>query len=178
MNIDTKTELISTIKNSRQRILDWFTAIPAKDFFKRHGEDWSPSDNVDHLIRAHKPITMAMKLPKLILQIMFGKSNRPSKTYEALCQKYIDAINKGGRAGGSFLPDQVNPEENAEAKKKEFLGQLAKTSADLISIAEKWNENSLDRCILPHPLIGKLTVREMLYFTIYHNLRHASLEGD
>jgi hypothetical protein len=36
----------------------------------------------------------------------------------------------------------------------------------------------LDEYLLPHPLIGKLTIREILYFTIYHNLRHASLEGD
>jgi hypothetical protein len=28
------------------------------------------------------------------------------------------------------------------------------------------------------PLLGKLTIREMLYFTIHHNLRHASQEWD
>jgi hypothetical protein len=25
---------------------------------------------------------------------------------------------------------------------------------------------------MPHPLLGKLTVREMLLFTLYHNLHH------
>jgi hypothetical protein len=35
-----------------------------------------------------------------------------------------------------------------------------------------WGEGSLDRCRLPHPLLGKLTVREMLFFTLYHNLHH------
>jgi len=173
-----KTELISTLKDSRQRVLDWFTAIPAKDFFARHGEDWSPSDNVDHLIRAHKPITMAMKLPRFIPRILFGKPNRPSRSYEALCEKYIDALNKGGRAGGAYLPEQVNPQKDAEDKKQKLLDQLSTASAELISIAEKWNENDLDKYLLPHPLIGKLTIREVLYFTIYHNLRHATLEGD
>jgi hypothetical protein len=28
------------------------------------------------------------------------------------------------------------------------------------------------------PLIEKLTIREMIFFTIFHNLRHASREGD
>jgi hypothetical protein len=176
--IDTKAELLSALKDSRQRVLDWFTAIPTKDFFTRQGEVWSPSDNVDHLIRSHKPITMALKFPKFILQILFGKPNRPSRSYEALCQKYVDALHKGGKASGSYLPDQINPEENAEKKKKELLAQLSKASAEVISAAEKWNEDSLDQYFLPHPLIGKLTIREMLYFTIYHNLRHATLEGD
>ena len=36
----------------------------------------------------------------------------------------------------------------------------------------------LDICLLPHLILGKLTVREILYFTIYHNLRHASQAGD
>jgi hypothetical protein len=177
-DIKTKAEIISTLKDSRQRVLDWFTAIPAKDFFTRQGEEWSPSDNVDHLIRAHQPVTLAMKFPKVVLQLIFGKANRPSKSYEALCEKYIGALLKGGRAGGTFLPTQESPQENAEERKKRILYQLSKESARLISIAETWDETALDKHILPHPLIGKLTIREMLYFTIYHNLRHATLEGD
>jgi len=176
--INTKEELISTLKTSRQRVLDWFTQVPAKDFFTRQGEVWSPSENVDHLIRAHKPVTMAMKFPKFVLQLIFGKANRSSKSYEALCEKYLGALRQGGRAGGTFLPTQESPEENAEGRKRKILDQLSKESAKLISVAEKWNEDSLDKYILPHPLIGKLTIREMLYFTIYHNFRHATLKGD
>jgi hypothetical protein len=26
--------------------------------------------------------------------------------------------------------------------------------------------------VLPHPLLGKLTIREMLYFTVYHGEHH------
>ncbi|HRH60621.1 MAG TPA: DinB family protein, partial [Chitinophagaceae bacterium] len=33
-------------------------------------------------------------------------------------------------------------------------------------------EDELDVYILPHPLLGKLTLREMLYFTIYHAEHH------
>jgi len=177
-DIKTKAEIISALKDSRQRVLEWFTAIPATDFFTRTEKEWSPSDNVDHLIRAHKPVSLAMKFPKVVLQLIFGKANRPSKSYEALREKYVGALLKGGRAGGTFLPTQESPQENAEEKKKKILAQLSNESAKLISVAETWEEAALDKYILPHPLIGKLTIREMLYFTIYHNLRHATLEGD
>ena len=177
-DITSKTELITTLKDASQRAVNWFTETPAKDFFIRHGEVWSVSDNVDHLIKAHKPITKALKLPKITLHAMFGKPERPSRSYDVICQIYRDEIAKGARASGRFLPDQENPAEQAEMKKQELLDQLSKAGTELISIVEKWNENELDEYLLPHPLIGKLTIREILYFTIYHNLRHASLEGD
>ena len=58
------------------------------------------------------------------------------------------------------------------------MDQWSKVNAELLSAVEKWDETELDQYMLPHPILGKLTVREMLFFTIYHNLRHASQEGD
>ena len=36
----------------------------------------------------------------------------------------------------------------------------------------RWNEADLDSTRLPHPLMGRMTVREVLHFTVYHNLHH------
>jgi len=91
---------------------------------------------------------------------------------------YKAEIAKGAQASGRFLPDQQSPAEGAEEKKTELLERWSKASTDLVLVAEKWNDSELDEYLLPHPLIGKLTIREMLFFTIYHNLRHASQEGD
>lgn len=178
MEITSKTELIAALANSNQRAAAWFQEIPASDFFTRSGEVWSPSDNLDHMIRAVKPITKALKLPKITLQAMFGKPGKNSMTYEELCQLYRDAIANGGQASGRYLPDQQSPREQAEEKKKNILEDWSRASDELVSAAGKWEESELDRYQLPHPLLGKLTVREMLYFTVYHNLRHASQEGD
>jgi hypothetical protein len=109
---------------------------------------------------------------------MFGKPGKNSMTYEELCQLYRDAIANGGQASGRYLPDQQSPREQAEEKKKNILEDWSRASDELVSAAGKWEESELDRYQLPHPLLGKLTVREMLYFTVYHNLRHASQEGD
>jgi uncharacterized damage-inducible protein DinB len=176
--ITTKTDLITALKDSNQRVITWFTEIQAEKFFMRHGEVWSASDNLDHLIKSHKPIVKALRLPKITLQAMFGKPQKPSLTYEELCKIYRDEITKGAQASGRYLPNQDNPAENVEEKKKELLDQFSKASADLVSVAEKRDENELDQYLLPHPILGKLTIREMLFFTIYHNLRHASQEGD
>lgn len=177
IEISTKLELVISLKDSNKHVLHWFTEISAQEFFHRQREVWSASDNVDHLIKSHKPIAKALRLPKFTLQAMFGKPEKPSRSYNDICTIYRDKIAKGAQASGRYLPNQENP-ENAEEKKKKLLEQFSKASADLAAVAEKWTENELDGYFLPHPLLGKLTIREMLYFTIYHNLRHASQEGD
>ena len=178
MEMTTKAELIDTLEDSNRRVKEWFTAIPAKDFFTRHGDGWSPSDNVDHLIKAHKPVATALKLPKLTLRAMFGKPDRASVSYEELCRNYREAIAKGAQASGRYLPNQQHPDSHAEAKKRDLLDQFSNASRDLVTAAKKWDEKELDAYSLPHPILGKLTIREILFFTIYHNLRHASQEGD
>jgi uncharacterized damage-inducible protein DinB len=172
-----KAELLSTLQDSNQRVLKWFTEIPANKFFNREVDAWSASDNLDHLIKSHQPLAKALRLPLVALKGMFGSPNQPSRGYEALCEAYRDLIAKGGVASGSFLPEQNNPVD-LEASKSNLLNQFQKASGDVVSAAEKWGDEELDGYLLPHPLLGKLTIREMLYFTIYHNLRHASEEGD
>jgi hypothetical protein len=176
--INTKPELLAALIDSNERAQHWFSAMPAMDFFTRQGDVWSASDNVDHLIRAVKPIARALKLPKFTLQAMFGKPAKPSMSYEELCKIYRDEIARGAQASGRYLPNQEAPKEDAQVRKQALLEQLARANAELLESVEKWNDDDLDRYLLPHPLIGKLTIREMVYFTIYHNLRHASLEGD
>jgi hypothetical protein len=172
-----KADLITTLQDSNQRVLKWFTEIPANKFFNREGETWSASDNLDHLIKSHQPLAKALRLPLVAVKGMFGSADQPSRSYEAVCEAYRDLIAKGGVASGRFLPEQDSPDDS-EAAKLNLLKQFQKAGGDVVSAAEKWGEEDLDVCLLPHPLLGKLTIREMLYFTIYHNLRHASERGD
>ena len=173
-----KTQLINMLTVSNQRVIDWFTAISAEDFFARYGEAWSASDNVDHLIKSHKPISKALKLPKITLRAMFGKPGKASMSYEELCQIYRDAIARGAQASGRYLPNQETPNSGAETTQTKLIGQFSKASTELVAAVERWEDKELDDYLLPHPILGKLTIREMLFFTIYHNLRHASQEGD
>jgi len=48
--IATKAELITTLKDSNQRVINWFVEILATDFFTRQGEVWSASDNLRLLL--------------------------------------------------------------------------------------------------------------------------------
>lgn len=43
----------------------------------------------------------------------------------------------------------------------------------LIDAVSLWTEEELDRGQLPHPVLGMVTMREMLFFTVIHNRLHA-----
>jgi len=113
-----KSELISGLHDSNQRVANWFTEIQTKDFFTRQAEVWSASDNIDHLIKSHKPLAKALKLPKITLQAMFGTPQKASMSYEDLCQIYRGEIGKGAQASGRYLPSNENPDANTEKKKR------------------------------------------------------------
>ena len=177
MTIQTKAEIIFALKESHDHMKGWFSSIPTSTYFTRQGEVWSAFDNVDHVIKALKPIVQALKLPRLVLHTMFGKPQHVSRSYDEICKIYSDELAKGAKASGRFLPGEAPVEDKESAK----LGQLKKVSSvveDLLSALEKWDEDALDQSQLPHPIIGNLTMREMLFFTFHHNLRHASHEGD
>ena len=114
----TKSELISGLHDSNQRVANWFTEIQTKHFFTRQAEVWSASDNIDHLIKSHKPLAKALKLPKITLQAMFGTPQKASMSYEDLCQIYRGEIGKGAQASGRYLPSNENPDANTEKKKR------------------------------------------------------------
>ena len=149
---------------------DYILPLNKEQFESTPNGKWSAGQNLDHLIRAIKPLQLAYRLPKLALLILFGKTNRPSRTYDELVTKYKTKLATGGKASGPFIPPVIRFE-----KKDELIRKYAMHKQKLITKIEKQSERDLDSYILPHPLLGKVTLREMLYFTIHHNEHHLEL---
>ena len=173
----TKETIVSEIKNATKRALDWFDAVPADKFFVRTVKTWSPSDNLDHLVRSLKSLNRVLKMPKSIVRMIFGQSNHPSRTYDEICKIYEERLAEGAQASGIYLPKQKSP-DHVKKKKKELLLKFDEVSNSLLSSLKKWEDDEMDQYQLPHPLLGRLTIREMLFFSVYHTLRHARVEGD
>ena len=84
--------------------------------------------------------------------------------------KYKTKLAAGGKASGPFIPSSIDFE-----RKEELIKKYKQQKQKLITKIEKQSEKDLDTYILPHPLLGKVTLREMLYFTIHHNEHHLEL---
>ena len=84
-----------------------------------------------------------------------------------MIEKYKEKLSKGGKASGKFVPMEVGLQEQRLLPKS-----IMYYTNKLCKLIENAEEEHLDIYVLPHPLLGKLTFREMLYFTAYHVQHH------
>lgn len=170
MSIYTKEEIALALNEKVDTFIN-YVMVMNKDAFESAPEGkWNAGQNLDHLIRSIKPLQLAYSLPKFFLKLRFGLSNRPTRSFNELVTKYKTRLAAGGRASGPFIPTPVLFE-----KKETLINEYVKQKNKLIKKIKRQNEKDLDKFILPHPLLGKLTLREMLFFTIHHNEHHLEL---
>ncbi len=131
---------------------------------------WSVGQHLQHLIQSVAPVNQALYLPKFVLGWTFGKANRPSKTYPELVQKYSEKLANGAVATARFVPKPIFLPQKAK-----LLLQYEGHKNRLIKHLQAFSESDLDTYIAPHPLLGKITLRELMYFTMYHTEHHFSI---
>jgi hypothetical protein len=149
-------------------LTEFCLSIEDEIFFFQPVDKWSAAQQVKHLITATNAARLAFTLPRFIVRWVAGKPNRQSRTYDELLAKYNLKLQQGGRAGGRFVPKPVSPEYGKEKLLNGFTNSMFKFARAL----NKWEDTGLDQYIAPHPLLGKITLRELCYFTIFHTHHH------
>lgn len=160
-------ELQQKLKESHVRFIGTISRVTDADFSKSNNQKWTAGQQLEHIIKSVAPVNLAFALPAFALKMFFGKANRPSRTYDQLVERYQGKLKEGGRAPGRFVPASVSISQRAALTSK-----LEKLVASLSARIEGFSDPQLDLLLLPHPLLGKLTLREMIYFTIYHAGHH------
>ncbi len=161
-------EIVEQLNLTHREFTKQLISLDAASFHYHHmNKKWNAGQQLEHIIMSVLPLTKALQLPHFILVWLFGKSNRTSKTYEQLVAKYQSKLQAGGAAPAKFLPKEI-----AFEKLSEKIVQLHKLVDKLIKQTQNLNDKQMDTYILPHPLLGKITLHEMLFFTVYHVQHH------
>ena len=167
----TKDDLLRACNQLRTEGLGFWRRIDADRFWSRQNVVWSPADNVRHLILSTVPVARALRVHRLILGTLFGVAKTPSRNWTSLCSTYLAGLASGGTAG-RYAPKQTAPPTNTLEEQQQLVSQFAFTLRRLEEGIKPWNERDLERYRLPHPVLGRLTVREMLMFTLFHVEHH------
>lgn len=163
-----KTEIIDKLRLEYGSFAELLGGLSEADFsFSLNSEKWAAGQQIDHLCRSVAPLNKGLRAPEFALKAMFGKADRPSASYEELVSRYRSELAAGGTAPEPFRPDPIPFDQLEELAAR--LSDLVETLCQRIAGME---EEKLDVIMLPHPLLGKLTLREMFYFTIYHAEHH------
>lgn len=163
-----KAAIIAELNHKYTAFADYVAGLSEEDFvFSLNGEKWSAGQQVEHLCKSVEPLFKGLGAPEFALKAMFGTSDHPSVTYDELVARYQAAL-----AGGGTAPSEFRPKDVPFNRKNELVTTLKDLVAKLGSKIEKCDEGKMDVLVLPHPLLGKLTFREMFYFTTYHAEHH------
>lgn len=143
-------------------------SLSDEQFFFQPPGKWSVAQQVKHLVTSINTSRLAFTLPKFIVRLVAGTPNRPSRTYNELVAKYKLKLEQGGRASKRFVPKEVPPAYGKEKLLKQFTTAMKRIAAAIT----RWKEPLPDKYLAPHPLLGKITLRELGYFTIHHAHHH------
>ena len=165
----TIPEIQQQLLTAEHEFTRYCTTLTEQKFFYQPDGKWSPAQQVKHLIISANNTKLAFALPKFIVRWYAGKPNRPSRSYDELVAKYNLKLLQGGKASGRFIPKPIS----AGYGKQKMIDQFKRSMDKLAqAISSKWEELQLDQYIAPHPLLGKITLRELGYFTIHHTYHH------
>lgn len=168
----SKHEVLEALKRESAAVAEFFQSIPEDKFFQAPQGIWSPADNLVHLIKSVSPIGRALGVPKTALRLRFGKAKHKSRSLAEVRAAYMVFVD----AGTAIAPATYEPQmrEKTQAERVTIFAKWQQKNESLAAGITGWSEEDLDFYQLPHPLIGNLTVREMLLFTLYHNMHHVN----
>jgi hypothetical protein len=167
----TRDEIIAQLHDLHQQSLRFWAGFDTATFVAPIGDGWSPADHVRHLTKVMRALTRGLLLARFKLVLRFGLTFRASRTYDQIRETYLARL-PAFTGPNPFAAKTVDALEDADAWRNNVMMQYDATLNELTGAIAKWSERALDRLRLPHMLIGKLTVREMLLFVLYHNLHH------
>jgi DinB superfamily len=166
-NSYTKEGIIHNLQEASLKVITWISEQEEGTFAKLVDDKWSTAQQLDHLIKSKSQIVLTLGKPKFFMRLLFGRPNRETRPYAVVVEKYKAKLLLGGVAPKQFIPQAYSVKD-----KRTLIDKYAKLSEKLERKVSGLSEKDLDAYILPHPLLGKLTLREMMFFTIYHTNHH------
>jgi len=165
----TKADVIDKLNEKHQTLYDWLKNHPDQNWVKGPKGKWNTGEHILHLIQSEQVLNKALWLPKFYLKYKFGTNNRDNRTYEQVVKKYQDKL---AANPGVVAEVSKNMPIMSIADKTSYISKLDKEKMKLIKKFQKWKDHDLDTYLLPHPLMGRMTIREIIVWTAYHTEHH------
>jgi hypothetical protein len=168
--MNTQSSITAALKSSVNQFNELVSSLDSNEFELNPNNKWSAGQDLVHLIKVLKIVNIGFTLPKILLKLLFGVHKQAPRTFEQLQTMYKNALAGGAKAPSIYIPKPVL------YKDKNVL--LEKHHALNAKFMEKINSRSdfeLDNYCLPHPILGKVSLRELAIFTSFHSQHHYDL---
>ncbi|MFD2574432.1 DinB family protein [Spirosoma soli] len=166
----TKESIKSRLLSDCHQFVDTANSYSQQQFNHNPAGKWSVADVTQHLYLSARPVVRLMTGPRGVLT-QWGEPDGPSRSYAVIESLYRTVLNTGVKAPASMSPrpDDLN------VGQADVLERFSNEYYTLAQATKSWSEQELDSYVMPHPALGKLTVREMLSFVSIHTQHHLAL---
>jgi hypothetical protein len=166
----SKATIEKLLTDSVLEFNELITTLDEKKFETNYNNKWSAGQDLVHLIKLLRILNIAFKIPKPILSILYGINKKEQRTVDELKSLYKNALKGGAKSPNLYIPKPVLFNHKNELIKKHTLLNDA-----FIKLLNKHSDVDLDKYLVPHPIIGKISLRELAIFTSFHTVHHFEL---
>ena len=163
-------ELKNELQEVHSKFASYVLALTDPEFCSTpQPEKWSAGQQLQHIVLSVGTLNRAIGNPDFMRSIEEMEPQRPPMGFEELSAVYKRVIKKGTQAPARFVPAAIPTDQKAQVAEA-----LRKAVGELCNLLDEYGDR-LDAFTLPHPFIGRLSLREMVYFTICHAEHHFSI---
>ena len=167
-----KKEIIELLEENHQQLFDWLEQQPKEKWLFAPENKWTVGQHYLHLEKSLMLLNKALYYPRFVFQFKFGKNNRENRSYEYVVNNYQQKLLENKEKARIFNKDLRVPEIS---EKEEIITILQIQSKKLQYKTNKISDKNLDELLIPHPLMGKMTIREIIMWTAYHTEHHTKI---
>ena len=147
-------EIKENLLGSHRVFVEAINDMNAQQFSVSPERKWNAGQQLSHVLKGLKGVHTGFVRPKMQLKLMFGKSDRPSRSYEDLISDYRTKLSEGYSNRIAYMPAKVSFGD-AQILNDKLISYASRLSKKLNS----YKEEELDKYQLPHPILGKMTLR-------------------
>jgi len=131
---------------------------------------WSAGQHLDHILKSVTAVNRGITNAKFMQPVEQVISNRAPMDISGL-----QALYRQKAGGGATAPPQFAPGDAGWREREQLFMNVEAAVNELCQMITDLPDAQLDGLALPHPLLGWLSLREMMYFTIFHGAHHFDL---
>ena len=130
---------------------------------------WTTGQHALHLLKNIKPLNDVLSMPRFLFKYTLGTTNREIRDYETIVNSYLQRL-EDLKNSPSITSKKIKIPKIQD--KRYILTRLQVESKKLQYKIRRISDRNLDTLVLPHPVMGKMPIREILMLTAYHVDHH------
>jgi len=167
----TKEAIVQLLEEKHQNLYDWLANQSEENWMKGPKDKWTTGQHILHLSDSLEMLNKGLSYPKFILKSKFGVRNRDLRDYKTVSENYFSKLKISQEKATTFNSTLKTPSLSERSK---LITKLKTAQEKLQRKTSKWKDIDLDTYLLPHPLMGRMPIREIIMWTACHTEHHTN----